>query len=274
MENVGQPRGGLGAAGQDQPEPDATRAERCVDLAENAGAGRIDFGNAPQLQQQRRGRSGRLAIDDLRQPVGGAEKQRALQLDHQDRVAPGVKYFQFAGIAIAARSNGIASILPANVRAAHAHHEQQHRQHDSDEHREHDIDGNRQQRDEQRDPEIERDGAALRRARPDQARSQLFGPGIDMLDGDHHDRRREHRARQIGKQRKQQRRRHQNGGGVDDDRKPAAAAISAVREARSDIDAAGDAAEQGRDRVGNAEANQQAIVAGAKLTGKAGQLGA
>ena len=41
MEDVGQPRGGLGAAGQDQPEPDATRAERCVDFAENAGAGRI-----------------------------------------------------------------------------------------------------------------------------------------------------------------------------------------------------------------------------------------
>ena len=35
--------------------------------------------------------------------------------------------------------------------------------------------------------EIKRDGAALRRARLEQARGQLLGPGIDMLDRDHHD---------------------------------------------------------------------------------------
>ena len=125
-----------------------------------------------------------------------------------------------------------------------------------------------------RNAEIERDGAALRRAGLDQARGQLFGPGIDVLDRDHHDHRRQHRARHIGEQRKQQRRGRQHRRGIDDHRKPAAPAEGAIGEARTDIDAVGDAAEAGRDRVGDAEAHQQAIVAGAKLAGLAGQLGA
>ena len=95
-----------------------------------------------------------------------------------------------------------------------------------------------------------------------------------MLDRDDHDDRRQHRARDIGENRKQQRRRRQHRHGVDDHRKPAAAAEGAVGEARTDIDAVGDAAEAGRNRVGDAEAHQQAIVAGAKLAGLAGQLGA
>ena len=144
-----------------------------------------------------------FAVDDLRQPLGAAEEQRALQLDDQHRGAPHMQHLQLGRIAVTPRAHGVAAIEPANIGAAHADDEQQHRQHDADEHREHDVDRDRQQRDEDRYAEVERDGAALRRAGLDQTRGQLFGPGIDVLDGDHHDYRRQHRARHIGENRKQ-----------------------------------------------------------------------
>jgi hypothetical protein len=95
-----------------------------------------------------------------------------------------------------------------------------------------------------------------------------------MLDRDHHDRRRQHRARQISEKRKQQRRGRQYRCGIDDDGKPAAPTEAAVGQARPDVDAAGDAAKNSRNRIGNAETDQEPIVAGAKLARLAGQLGA
>jgi hypothetical protein len=95
-----------------------------------------------------------------------------------------------------------------------------------------------------------------------------------MLDRDHHDRRRQHRARDIGEQRKQQRRRRQHRYGIDHHRNRAPSAEGAVGQARPDIDAAGDAAENSRKRIGNAETDQEPIVAGAELARLAGQLGA
>jgi hypothetical protein len=68
----------LGAAGQNQRELDASRGKHRVDITEDPGARRIDFGDAPQFQQQGDCSLGGLAIDDLGKPLGAAEEQRAL----------------------------------------------------------------------------------------------------------------------------------------------------------------------------------------------------
>ena len=142
------------------------------------------------------------------------------------------------------------------------------------EHRRHDVDRDRQQRDEQTDTEIERDRTALRRSRPEQSPRQLAGPGVDMLDRDHHDRRRQHRARDIGEHGEQQRGSRQHRHGVDEDGERALPAERAVSQTRPDIDAVGDAAKGRGNRVGNAKANQQAIVARTQFTRPAGEFGA
>ena len=59
------------------------------------------------------------------------------------------------------------------------------------------------------------DGAALRRTGLDQTPGELFGPGVDVLDGDYHDHRRQHRTRHIGQNRKQQRRSYQHHDRID-----------------------------------------------------------
>ena len=97
--------------------PDSTSAslmprarKRRVDIAEDAGAGRIDLGDAPQFEQHG-GRALRgLAVDDLRQPLGAAEEQRALQLDHQHRGALRVQHFELGRVAVAPRAHVVAAI--------------------------------------------------------------------------------------------------------------------------------------------------------------------
>ena len=86
--------------------------------------------------------------------------------------------------------------------------------------------------------------------------------------------RRQHRARDVGEQRKQHGRRQQHGAGIDEDGDKGFSAKGAIDEARPDIDAVGDAAKSGRHRIGNAKADQQAVIAGAKFAGLAGKLGA
>ena len=74
MEDIGEARRALGAAGQNQRELDASRGKRRVDITEDPGARRIDFGDAPQFEQHGDCSLGELAIDDLGEPLGGAEK--------------------------------------------------------------------------------------------------------------------------------------------------------------------------------------------------------
>ena len=74
VKDIGKPRGRLGAAGQDQRELDAARAKRGVDIAEDAGARRIDLGHAPQFQQQGRCPLHGFAVDDLGQPLGACRR--------------------------------------------------------------------------------------------------------------------------------------------------------------------------------------------------------
>jgi hypothetical protein len=116
--------------------------------------------------------------------------------------------------------------------------------------------------------------AALRRARRDEAHRELPRPGLDVLNGDHHDRGRQHRSRRIGEQGKQHGRRHQQGDGVDKHGNEAAAAEAAVDLARPDVDAAGDAAKACRNRIGHAEPDQQPVITGAQFARHAGELGA
>ena len=125
--------------------------------------------------------------------------------------------------------------------------------------------------DEQADAEIKRNGAALRRARRQQPAGQFPGPGLDMLDGDHHDRCRQHGTRDVGEQWKQQRRSQQHRDRIDDDRERAASAESAVGEARSDIDTVGDAAKAGRDRIREPKTDKKLVIARAELARLAGQ---
>src|SRR5258708_38713780 len=77
LKNTGKPRRSLGAAGQYKPEVYAARGKRCVEIAEDAGAGKIDVGDAPQLQQQHGRSLARLAARELRAPRGASAERRA-----------------------------------------------------------------------------------------------------------------------------------------------------------------------------------------------------
>ena len=138
----------------------------------------------------------------------------------------------------------------------------------------HHMHHNRQHRYEQRHRQVERDDAAPRRGTVEQLRRRLLRPWIDVLDGDHHDRCRQHRPRHVGHQRKQHCRCGKQHQRVDDDRDPGTAAERAVADAWADVDAVGDAAECASHGTGRAKSHQQPVTIVADLARLAREPGA
>ena len=86
-----------------------------------------------------------------------------------------------------------------------------------------------------------------------------------MLDGRDHDHGRQDNAGKERDQRKQPRYRGEQNRNVHQYGNPASPAIIAIDDAGADIDAAGDAPEAGRDRIGEAQTRQKAVAGQPKI---------
>jgi hypothetical protein len=164
-------------------------------------------------------------------------------------------------------------VIPsANIRTAHAHDEKRYRDDNPKEDGGYDVDNYGESGHDRYDQQIEQHQTTV--ARSADAANEVNRPGIDVLNCDDLYSGRKYDTRYVAYDREQDVAHQKQNRHVDQDRKRCLCAKSAVGKAWSDVDAARDSADTGREHISDTEPHQKPVAVGFFRTSRRDELGA
>ena len=171
--------------------------EAVVRLEQDLGTGAVDFVDALEIDDHVGHILAPRRLEVGREVFSGAEKDRPLQLEHQDPAAVLGEHIHEPGLTCLARMHRVATVGAADHRLAHAEQEKQHCHRDPDRHGNHQVHGDRDHRHDHDDQEIEQHALRAAEIARGEPAHDLQRPAIHQLDRHHHQHGRDHDTGQI-----------------------------------------------------------------------------
>src|SRR6202795_2148039 len=168
----------------------------------------------------------------------------------------------------------VAVIPSANIRTAHAHDEKRNRDDNPKEDCGYYVDNYGESGHDRYHQQIEQHQTTVARCARAYAANEVNRPRVDVLDCDNHDGGRKYDTRYVAYNREKDAAHQKQNRRVDQDRKRCLCAKNAVGKARSDVDAARDSAETGREHISDTEPHQKPVAIGFLPTSRRDEFGA